>query len=219
MLDLEGAEGQVRAFTRHVGDVTRLTQPNVFLFLNIAYRQLRTWLQGEAPELYLLTSSDLPVAAGGTVSQSDISPSFEKTFRVDQRLDDGRYRPLEWASMADPNVHCVSGQTVREENGIFRFGSDADFSGVVRVLYYDTPADIAEEDNPDEERFLVPPCLELPLVFLACGLVALGDGDGAAGKKGWDDLAGALMKEAGPQLRARKGVHQERAGLQLIQGY
>ncbi|HKO86712.1 MAG TPA: hypothetical protein VJ140_19615 [Actinomycetota bacterium] len=219
---IDTAETDVRALTRHTGDTTRLTQPAVRRYLNLAYRQIRTWLQLTAPELYLLTSLDLPVAAGGTVNISEDVGDIDGIFRVDQRLDDGTYRPLEVASYANPNVHGAGMPTFREEGGILRFGPDATFSGTVRVLYYAALPDVTDDDDPEDETFQIPASCDMAFLFLTCGLVALQDGDGAAGKASWDGLADKIcpgVLRADKQLRARRGVHQERAGLQRIQGY
>lgn len=217
-LRLDDAETQIRALTRHTGDTTRLTQTIVRLYLHHSYRLARSWLTGVAPELYLQTSLDQAIAAGGTLALSALSSSHDHTHRVDRKLDDGTYRPMERADPLDPNVHSSGHYTFREEGAVLLFGPDAAFSGTVRVLYHITPATLTQ----DSDVFAVPVQLELPVILLSCGLVALQDAEGAVAKKGWDDQAERIcpgITRADKQLRNRHGLHPNRAGLQRIQGY
>lgn len=217
-LRLDDAETQVRALTRHTTDTTRLTQVLVRLWLHHSYRLARSWLAGVSPTLYLQTSADLPIAAGAALALSTVSATHEHTYRVDRKLDDGTYRPLERADPLDPNNHYAGAYTFREEGASLLFGPDATFSGTVRVLYHLTPATL----TVDADLFAIPVQLELPLQFLTAGLVALMDGDGAAGKEAWDKLAEATcpgITRADRQLRERHGLHPIRAGLHRVQGY
>ena len=193
--------------------MTRLPDATLRTYHLHAYRQLRTWLQDAAPDLYLLTSADQAVAAGGTVATSAISATFECPYRVDRELSDGSYRPMEAADAADPNTHQLGNYTWRLENDVFRFGPDANFSGDIRVLYYATPAAL----SADGDNFAVPVNLELPLVYFTCALVAIHDQDGAGAAKAWRDLAD--LPEVARQLRKRRGVHQQRAGLHKVRRY
>jgi hypothetical protein len=217
-LRLDDFETQVRALTRHTGDTTRLTQVIVRVYGHHAYRLARSWLTGVTPELYLQTSSDQTIAAGAALTLATVSSTHDHTHRVDRKLDDGTYRPMERADPLDPNVHYSGRYTFREEGGSLLFGPDATFSGTVRVLFHITPATL----TADADVFVIPVQLELPLVFLTCGLVALQDGDGAAAKKGWDDQAEKIapgITRADKQLRNRHGMHPIRGGLHRVQGY
>lgn len=212
-LTLASAEDQVRAFTRHTGDTTRLTQPNLRIYLNTVYRQLRSWLRDKAPRYYLLTSTDQVVAAGGTVTLTTVSSTIEAPHRVDWKLSDGTYRPMEAADQLDPNTNQTGLYTWREEGGVLKFGPDALFAGTVRVLYHNTVADISSGS------FEVPTQLDLPLVWMACGLVALADGDGSSAKDSWDKLAEDQLKKSLPQLLKAHGVHTQNSGLRVVMGY
>jgi hypothetical protein len=214
-LRLDDAETQVRKRSRHQGDTVRLTQVSLRIDLHIAYRQLRSWLQEPAPELYLLTSSTLPVTAGAAVTLATVSATHERTYRVDRMLSDSSWRSMERADPLTPNAHQLGTYTFREEGGSIVFGPDGTFAGSVRVLYYATPATL----TADADLFAVPVQLEQPLIFLTCALVALDDGDGASGAKGWTDMADALLKLAAPQLRRRHGIHPQNAGLRKVRGY
>jgi hypothetical protein len=217
-LRLDDAETQVRALTRHTGDTTRLTQVLVRIWLHHSYRLARSWLSGVSPTMYLQTSSDQTIAAGASLTLATVSATHERTHRVDQKNSDGTYRPMERADPLNPNAHYAGRYTFREEGASLLFGPDATFSGTVRVLFHLTPATLTADSDP----FLIPVQLELPLQFLTCGLVALMDGDGAAGKDAWDKQADKIapgITRADKQLRDRHGLHPIRAGLHHVQGY
>lgn len=211
-LTLANGEALLRSLTKHTTDTTRLPQADAWLYLNNACRQVRTWLRGAAPKYFMLTSADQVVVAGGTVTLASISSAMEAPWRVDYKLTDGSgYRPMEAADALDPNTHQAPAYTWREENGVLRFGPDSLFEGTVRVLYHDAVADISSGS------FAIPVQCELPMVYRACGLVALADQDGAAAKQSWDAMADADLAKALPSLR--KNAHQQAAGLRRVMGY
>jgi hypothetical protein len=213
------AENQVRALTKHVNDTTRLTATDLRIYLDRAYKDVRTWLIEPAPSLYLQTSSTQAVTAGGTVSLATVSTTHEHTERVDQQLSDGNWRALERADPLMPNSHVAGKFTFREEGGLLLFGPDSLFEGNVRVLYHNTPATLTTDSDATTGTFAVPVAVEQAIIYLACGLVALADQDGSEAKAGWDAEAGKVLGAALPQLKKRHGRHPQRAGLQRVLGY
>lgn len=213
-LTLAQAETNARTNTRHDSD-TRFSSTQWKVWAHDEYRRLRTWLRDEevAPGFGLLTSSNQTIAEGGTLTLSAVSATFEGVHLVEWDAGDGDFRPMERASSVERNAHATGRFTFREENGVLKFGPDDTFSGTVRVLYHNTPADLTTD------AFVLPVSCEMPLVMRTCGWIALRDGEGAAGKKAWDDAAAALLDEALPTLRARHGIHPRRAGLQIVLGY
>lgn len=213
-LTLAQAETNARTLTRHDSD-TRFSSTQWKVWAHDEYRRLRSWLRQEevAPEFALLTSSNQTIAEGGTLTLSAVSATFEGVHLVEWDVGDGDFRPMERASSVERNVHISGRPTFREENGVLKFGPDDTFGGIVRVLYHNTPADLTTD------AFVLPVQCEQPLVMRTCGWIAIRDGEGAGGKKAWDDAAQALLDEALPTLRARHGIHPRRAGLQIVMGY
>ncbi len=215
-LTLAQAETNARTNTRHDSD-TRFSSTQWKVWAHDEYRRLRSWLRGQevAPEFGLLTSTNQTLAEGGTLTLSAVSATLEGVHLVEWDVGDGDFRPMERASSVERNAHVTGRFTFREENGVLKFGPDDMFSGTVRVLYHNTPADLASGSDP----FVLPVQCEVPLVMRTCGWIALRDGEGAPGKKAWDDAAAVLLDEALPTLRARHGIHPRRAGLQIVMGY
>jgi hypothetical protein len=214
-LTLLQAETNARTLTRHDSD-TRFSQAQWRIWAHEEYRKLRTWLQGVAPELYLLTSSDQPVAEGGTVTLATVSATLERIHVVEWDAGgSGEFRSFERADSVSPSSHKSGRFTFRVENGVVKFGPDGHFEGTVRVKYWGTPATLTN----DVALFELPTPLEQPLILRTCGWIAIRDGEGAPGKKAWDDAADTSLKEALPALKAQHGAHPRRAGLQLVLGY
>lgn len=216
-LSLASAEDQVRDYTRHTNDLTRLPQAKAWRFLNTRYRYLRTWLQDAAPSLYLQTSDPLTLADGDVIDLGAVNAYFERLYRVDRQDPNGHYREVEMAGKADPNVHVTGRITYREEGQYLLFGPDTFTAGIYRVLYHRTPVDLAS----GSELFVLPQILELPLILLTCVDVTLSDSDDP---KDFSKQALALLEGdnqlpgARKELSRRDGVHQRREGLQRKMG-
>ena len=219
-LTLLQAETTARALTRHDNDA-RIGQVLWRVWANEEYRRMRTWLRGEevAPTFALLTSANLPVAEGGTVTLSSISPTLEGVHLVEWDVGQGRFRPMERADALDRNRHKSGQFTFREQAGVLAFGPDGQFAGTVRVHYHNTPAALTTDSDPVTGTFAIPPECEMPLTLRTCGWIAVRDGEGMAGRKGWEDAAQALLDEALPALQKRHGIHPRRAGLHVVMGY
>lgn len=216
MLTLEEGEDQVRVLTRHVGDTTRLPQTHLRVHLNAAYRQRRRWLRaGEDPpnpELYLLVSPELEVAQDDDIQLTSVSVDFEAIFRVDFKVDDDHWRPVELADSIDYNQHVVGGPTYRREGDYLFIGPDVRDTYTIRVLYYENPPALDEDDDV----FAIPEALERPLIYEACAFVAVADQDDPAGFIALRDDA---LREARPALLKSTGRHPQRAGLRKVMGY
>lgn len=214
-LTLQEAEDQVRVLTRHVGDTTRLTQAALRKHLNAAYKQRRRWLRAgddpPAPELYLLITDEIDVAQDDDVQLSSVAHDFEAIFRVDYKIGD-IWDLVELANPLAYNQHVTGKPTYRREGDFLLFGPDARDTLTVRILYYENPDNLDEEDDV----FAVPESLERPVIHEACALVAVSDQDDPAGHLTL--LAGALA-EAKAELIVSKGRHPQRSGLQKVMGY
>lgn len=219
-LTLLQAETNARTLTRHDAD-TRFSPAQWRVWAHEEYRKLRTWLRqpSVAPELYLLTSTDQAVAEGGTVALSTVSATLEAVHLVEWDAGQGEFRAMERADSVQRQGHKTGRYTFRVENGVIKFGPDSSFSGSVRVLYHATPATLTTDSDPVTGTFAIPVQLEQPLILRTCGWIAIRDGEGAAGKKAWDDAADAAIKEALPLLKAQHGIHPRRGGLHQVMGY
>ena len=215
-LTLLQAETNARTLTRHDSD-TRFSQTQWRIWGNQEYRRMRTWLRQEdvAPQFGLITSADQTVALAASLTLSGISATLEGVHLVEADVGGGFYRPMLKADVLNRNSHGAGGYTFREQAGVIVFGPDGLFSGTVRVHYHNTPADLTADSNP----FVIPVECEVALTLRTCGWIAVRDGEGAAGKKAWDDAAQALLDEALPALQARHGVHPSYSGLHVVLGY
>lgn len=215
MLTLAQAEEQVRILTRHVGDTTRLTQTALRLHLNAAYRQRRRWLRSGGdppnPELYLLITDEIDVAQDDDVQLSSVSHDFEAIFRVDFKVGES-WVPVELADPLDYNQHATGRPTYRREGDFLFFGPDERDTLTVRILYYENPEDLDEDDDP----FEVPEALERPVIYEACAFVAVADQDDP---KGHMQLLSGALAEAKAALQSSTGRAPPRSGLRKVMGY
>ncbi len=215
-LTLLQAETNARTLTRHDSD-TRFTQTQWRVWANQEYRRMRTWLRQEeiAPEFALLTSQQA-VGLAGTVLLSSVSATIEGVHLVEWDVSgNGNFRAMEKADSFQRNIHNAAAYTYRQQAGVLVFGPDGLFEGTVRVHYHNTPADLTADSNP----FVIPVECELPLTMRTCGWIAIRDGEGAAGRKAWEDAAQKMLDEALPALKAQHGIHPGRAGLHVVLGY
>lgn len=224
-LTLLQAETQVRELERHDVD-ERVTQAQIRVWLHHEYRELRRWLQDFAPSLYLVCSTEVPIAAGEELQLTSAESTFERLYRVEFKVGDV-WRPMERASEVDVNNHVAGRYTFREEAGCLKFGPDDLFAGTVRVKYYGTPPTLEEDDDV----FNIPVALETPLIVRTCGWLGWRDGEGVetlelAYAKADVMLYGVGGTAARPRpgsaaalFKQRHGVHPQSSGLRRVLGY
>lgn len=217
-LSLAQARAKVRVRTRHVGDTVRLTDTNLDIILNDVYRELRTELQSLAPKLYVVTSSDQVVTAGGTISPVTISTTFEQVYLL-QRLNEVN----EWDSVAsantyDPRQHAMGCSEERpkwERRGsVIVLHPEGEVAGTFRLMYYNTPADLVTGSPSDP--FLIPVTTENVLVARACAQVTEDDGNDSAV---FIKRADRLRDAAASALWKEYGITPDLAGFMEVLGY
>jgi hypothetical protein len=217
-LKLSEGEAELRTLTRHKIS-TRITQPEIWIFLNRAHVLIRAELQTLAPEMYLKPSEEVTLEDnedGNEIGLSSTSSNFDNLYRVERKAPGGtRFYAIEGGSAISPNesVHGLVSFVV-EHRCLKLYAPGGRTGGTYRVLSHVAPVKLTDANS----YFQIPSQLELPMLYRAVGLIHVTDGDGAAAKKAWDGLADEEIKRVTGSLDKQQGIHQDTSGLRRVMG-
>jgi hypothetical protein len=214
-------EDEVRYRTQHVGDTVRLSQARLRVCINTAYRDTRTKLQDWAPRWGLNKTAELTVATGAAIDMAVSATNFERIHLVETKrfVADGYSATYDrWLTVAaaggDPTAHGHAPIWFEDRNKEIILQPEGFVSGLFRVFYHYTPADLAA----DAGIFDVPEAIIPYMKSMAAREVYSGDRNYREAKT-QEDRAADELEEALPLLAKRYGMHDDHSGLVQVQGY
>lgn len=209
-MTLGQAKTKIRIRTRHVNDTVRLTETALNQIVNDVYDELRLEMQQWAPTYGLVTGPALTFAAGDNLSL----PGVSNVFRVERKIFE-QWRPVPQAETVDPEQIPYAEVAWELRHTCITLHPEGEVSssehGEMRVLYWSELAELTD----DGESFTLPEAMINVLVYRACAVVAMDDGDDPAA---FEKLADKTLERVQPGIEARYGVHSME-GLREVLGY